>query len=283
MPLVSVVIPTYNRAELLKEAVWSVFNQSFRDMELIVVDDGSTDNTQEVLRQLDKENASILGPIPFIYLRQDHRGMPGQVRNHAVQAASGKYIAFLDSDDVWIPEKLEHQLALFKAGPPRLVHTRELWLREGKEISQKGQTHQRRGDIFNDALHKCIIGPSTVMMERLLFEETGGFREDLEIAEDYEYWLRITAEQEVGYLDEALTIKRAGGWSQLSEKYGYIEIFRIQALRRLIDEGRLPADRTDAARKVLGKKCLIYAKGCRKRGRTEEADVYEDLALHYQS
>jgi hypothetical protein len=89
--------------------------------------------------------------------------------------------------------------------------------------------------IFEDALKKCIIGPSTVLMEASLFREAGGFREDLEIAEDYELWLRITSRYSVAYLDEALTVKRAGHPGQLSEKYGSIEYFRIKALEPLVD------------------------------------------------
>lgn len=284
MALVSVIIPTYNRAALLEEAIRSVFAQTMRDLEVIVADDGSTDNTPAVLRKMERDNRSGPGTLPYCLIRQDHRGMPGQVRNLAARAASGKYLAFLDCDDLWKPEKLARQLPLFDEEPGvRLTHTRELWLRRDKEVSQKGQKHRRRGDIFGDALEKCIIGPSTVMLERSLYEEVGGFREDLEIAEDYELWLRITSGNEVGYLDEPLTVKRAGEWHQLSEKYGYIEIFRIQALRRLVDQGFFPPERLDAAREALSRKCDIYSKGCRKRGRIEEADAYQALAEFYQS
>ena len=207
--------------------------------------------------------------------------MPGEVRNRGVEAASGKYLAFLDSDDLFTPEKLARQHAALEAGDARLFHTRELWLRNGRTVSQAGQTHSREGDIFSDALKKCIIGPSTVMMEAELFRETGGFDETLEIAEDYEYWLRLTSRYAVGYIDEPLTVKRAGNWYQLSEKYGQIEIFRIRALKDLVDRGFFPQERMVEARAELSRKCRIYATGCRKRGKVGEAAEYERYAVRY--
>jgi len=221
--------------------------------------------------------------------------MPGAVRNRGGEAARGAYLAFLDSDDLWSPKKLEKQLVLMETcrmhsgrmNTCRFSHTGERWLRRGedgtvREISQAGQKHRSRGDIFDDALKKCIIGPSTVMMERALFEELGGFREDLEIAEDYEFWLRATAAEEICYLDEPLTIKQAGHGDQLSEKYGHIEYFRLIGLKALVDSNWFPHHRRTAACRELARKCRIYAAGCRKRGRGEEALQYEEWGDRYQ-
>ena len=137
--------------------------------------------------------------------------------------------------------------------------------------------------VFEDSLRKCIMGPSTVVMERALFEETDGFREDLQIAEDYEYWLRITARHEVGYIDEPLTIKRAGHGDQLSEMHGHIEYFRIQALRDLVEAGAFPVDLMQLAAAELARKCGIYAAGARKRGKHGEAGRYEADASRYEA
>ena len=235
-PRISVIIPTFNRLPLLQDAAASVLEQTYRNFELIIADDGSTDGTGRYCRELEARTGMQAGennphpspaPSPPVrYLHLEHTGMPGAVRNRGAEAARGEYLAFLDSDDLWSPKKLEKQVALMgecRMYECRFSHTRERWLRrvedgEFREISQKGQKHRRSGDIFDDALKKCIIGPSTVMMEWALFEELGGFREDLEIAEDYEFWLRVAALEEVGYLDEPLTIKRAGYGEQLSEK-----------------------------------------------------------------
>ena len=272
-PLVSVIIPAYNRFELLMQAAASVLAQDMTDFELLIVDDGSEEEIS---------TAAGTGDERVRVIRIRHTGLPGLVRNRGAEAAKGRYLAFLDSDDLWKPEKLGLQTAFFaEHSGSRICHTREVWDRDGRTVSQSSQRHRREGDVFEDALKKCILGPSTVMMEREFYLETGGFREDLEIAEDYEYWLRITAYHRVGYIDMPLTVKRAGSWEQLSEKHGQIEVFRIRGLKGLVDSGFFPPEREDAARKELARKCRIYAEGCRKRGRNAEAGEYEAVARRY--
>ena len=182
-PLVSVIIPTYNRVALLREAVDSVLRQGYEPLELIVVDDGSTDATSAALRTVPRVRV----------VRQQHTGMPGQVRNAGARLARGELLAFLDSDDLWLPHKLTVQVAAAAAAGSAISHTRERWLRDGRTISQRRQRCRRSGDLFAESLRKCIIGPSTVLLRRDVFAHAGGFREDLEIAEDYELWLRLTA------------------------------------------------------------------------------------------
>ncbi len=282
-PLVSVVIPTYNRKDFLIEAVESVLNQSYRNIELIVADDGSTDGTYEEL-----ENRGLLGSLR--YVRIDHCGRPGRVRNAGIRKSSGKYIALLDSDDTWLPKKLEMQVELmegmaFHTVPP-LCHTRERWIRNGREVSQAGQKHRREGYIFEDALKKCIIGPSTVLFKRELLDDVGYFDEELEIAEDYELWLRVTARYPVAYINLPLVIKRGGHEDQLSEKYGQIEVFRIRALLKVL-HSREAASWSDKQRSLafgeLARKCRIYANGCYKRGKIGEGDEYMRLSLRYRN
>jgi len=271
-PIISVIIPVYNRSDLLSEAVKSVINQNFSDFELIVADDCSEDDIKRTL-----ETIPLIENISLKYLRlQKHSGMPGFVRNSGCKIADGSYIAFLDSDDLWLPDKLEKQIALL-AGNMSICHTREIWQRGDKVVSQSSQRHKREGDIFEDSLIKCIIGPSTVIIEKGLFEKYGGFREDIEIAEDYELWLRITENTPIAYIDQPLVIKRAGDWEQLSEKYGQIEIFRIKALKQLVEKSFFKPDKMVLAKKVLSEKCRIYAAGCRKRGKDSEALLYEDI------
>jgi len=256
---------------MLREAAGSVLNQTYEDLELIIVDDGSDDKAAGLTGGAE----GFFQDFRVRVIHLEHTGLPGLVRNRGSEAARGRHLAFLDSDDIWEKNKLELQTNYFKAHPDiRICHTRELWLRNGKEISQAGQNHQRGGMIFQDALIKCIIGPSTVVMERSLFEETGGFREDMEIAEDYEYWLRITSFLEIGYIDTPLITKRAGHGSQLSEKYGHIEYFRIMGLKDLVDRGFFPGKMQVSAGKELARKCGIYAAGCEKRGKIKEAEKF---------
>ena len=269
--MVTVIIPTYNRAGLLRQCLDSVFAQTFTDYEVIVADDGSTDGT-----------ASVVSAFPQVrYMQLDHSGIPGIPRNAGVRESRGEWLAFLDSDDLWLPEKLatQYEYAIRpdrEDSAPRLIHTREIWDRNGKPVSQSGQRHMRSGDVFADALVKCMIGPSTVMMRREVFLDFGGFDETLEIAEDYELWLRITDRYPVHYIDEALTIKRAGEWEQLSEKYGQIEIFRIQALEKLVaGYSWSNSSHAESAKEELARKYLIYISGLEKRGKREELETYK--------
>jgi glycosyltransferase involved in cell wall biosynthesis len=275
--MLTIIIPTYNRLLPLEFALKSVFCQTYRRFQLIIADDGSTDGTGDNVQSLNNSDENLR------YLRLPHCGMPGKVRNAGARLATGDFLAFLDSDDLWKPEKLARQIAFFEEHPDMMIcHTREIWQRGEKIVSQAGQKHRRSGYIFADALKKCIIGPSTVMMRRELFEEFGGFREDLEIAEDYELWLRITAKYPVGYIDEPLVIKRGGHADQLSEKYGQIEVFRIKALLVNLETGIFAGEQRELAARELVRKCRIYAQGCEKRGKVEEACWYREIVQRYQ-
>jgi glycosyltransferase involved in cell wall biosynthesis len=271
-PLVSIIIPTYNRVDFLKEAVHSVESQTYSHVEIILVDDGSTDATHSYMSSLHYQSLFI-----------PHSGKPGYVRNRGISHAQGDYIAFLDSDDLWEPEKTAKQMDFFLHHPHiRICHTREIWKRKDKIISQKTQTHQRSGYIFEDALKKCIIGPSTVMVHRNALQDSGLFHPELEIAEDYELWLRITAREKVGYIDEPLVIKQAGHPGQLSEKYGHIEYFRIQALESVINQHILSGPQQKLALGELIRKCIIYSRGCIKRGKHSEAEKFDIIMEKYK-
>ena len=205
------------------------------------------------------------------------------MRNSCARKAKGELLAFLDSDDLWLPDKLEKQAALFQKYPSlKIAHTREEWNRDGRIISQSKLRHRREGDLFHDSLKKCIIGPSTVMIRSDFYKQTGGFREDMEIAEDYEYWLRITSRTEVRYLDEPLTVKQAGHSDQLSEKYGHIEFFRIQGLKSLVDSEYFHGWHAEAAARELSRKTRLYGRGCLKRDKAVEGRKYLDLAGYYE-
>lgn len=273
---ISVIIPVYNRPGMVLRALDSVFEQSFRDFEVLVVDDGSTDLTRDAINNyLASSGPSDIG---FRLIGSEHCGMPGKNRNIAAREADGEYLAFLDSDDLWVPDKLARQLQSIQEQGARFSHTEEVWIRNDKEVSQSHRKHLRQGDMFEACLKMCVIGPSTVMIERALFLETGGFREDLEICEDYEYWLRLTAEQRVGWCQDQLTIKHGGHEDQLSYKYEQIEIFRIVGLRDLVESGAFEPEQQRLASRELARKCRYYARGCRKRGRLEEAAEYEGIA-----
>jgi len=276
-PAVSVVIPTYDRPDLTAEAVDSVLSQSFREFELIVVDDGSPPEVVDLLRRRYSANER------FRLIHTSHTGMPGAARNRGAGCATGEFLAFLDSDDMWHSEKLKLQVELHQNSPEFLwSHTHERWVRNGRAVSQRSRTHAWQGDLFADSLRKCVIGPSTVMIRRDLFTASAGFREDLEVAEDYEFWLRLTAFFDIGCVEEPLTVKRAGHGDQLSERYGYIEPFRIRGLLALCEQGFFPLHHRPEAHAELARKCGIHARGARKRGRDREAEEFEAIAASYR-
>jgi glycosyltransferase involved in cell wall biosynthesis len=272
MPLVSVIVPTYNRAHVLDRAVRSVLEQTLRDFELIVVDDGSTDSTPQVLGGFDHKLRVV---------SQENRGVSA-ARNAGIAAARGELLAFLDSDDEWTAEKLGRQTALFRRSNPFFIcHTDELWMRNGKEVPQKGIHRKQGGWFFERALERCLISPSSVMISRALLDQVGVFDEDLRAAEDYDLWLRVTAFHPVDFVPEPLVVKHGDGADQLSRTIPAIDRFRIAAIRKILANPTLRPGYRDAAVHELVKKCLIVAAGAAKRERNREADEYRELARTY--
>ncbi len=268
MPRVSVIIPTYNRAGLVPEAVASVLAQSYRDFELLVVDDGSRDETPQAL-------APFRGEIKV--LRHPRRRGVSAARNRGIAAARGEWLAFLDSDDLWRPEKLAAQMAWLKANPGfHLCQTGEIWIRHGVRVNPPASHVKAGGWIFFRALRRCLVSPSAVVLSRRLLEAHGGFDEGLPAAEDYDLWLRLSWRYEVGLVPEPLVVKRGGHADQLSRQRG-LDRWRIQALVKLLNEPDLPEPHRAAARRTLAEKCAIYAQGCEKRGRLPEAQLYREM------
>jgi len=267
VPLVSVIIPTYNRAGQVAEAVASVAAQTFRDFEILVVDDGSTDDTFEVL-------AALEGVRVLRHLRR--RGVAA-ARNLGAAEARGEWLAFLDSDDLWLPEKLARQMAYLEARPGLLwCQTDETWVRQGVRVNKPASHRKVGGRIFLRSLERCLVSPSAVVLHRQLLADHGGFDADLPAAEDYDLWLRLSWRYEVGLVDEPLIIKRGGHPDQLSAQWG-LDRFRIRALVKLLQEPDLPEPYALAATLTLAVKCAIYAQGCEKRGKYAEAGYYRQL------
>ena len=270
-PQISIIIPTYNRGWILKEAIDSVLSQNCTDFELIVVDDGSTDNTLALL-QAYKGRLNLL--------QQENRGV-SSARNLGIKNSCGQYIAFLDSDDLWLPDKLSFQLEFFILHREALIcQTEEMWIRNGTRVNP-GKKHKKiSGHIFEQSLSLCLVSPSAVMMDRRLFEETGIFDENLHACEDYDLWLRTTLKYPVFLLDKPLVIKRGGHPDQLSKAPG-LDKYRIASILKLLQSESLSKSRYKKAVKIFQKKCKIYGAGCAKRGRYDEAEHYQKLAEQF--
>lgn len=256
-PEVSVMIPTFNRRNVLRRAVGSVLAQTFRDFELIVVDDGSTDGTQKivgaycspksvaepVLNALDESALFVAGNTPLHagvkhlqFIRQKHRGV-SSARNAGIRRACAELIAFLDSDDEWLPEKLERQVQFFRDHPKsKIVQTEEIWIRNGRRVNPMKKHKKYGGRIFKHCLPLCIVSPSAVMMKRELFDEVGLFDESLPACEDYDLWLRIACRYPIDLIDEPLIIKYGGYADQLSRTIPTLDRYRIQSLVKILSE-----------------------------------------------
>ena len=272
MAKVSVIIPTYNRGHLLAEAIDSVLSQTYNDLELIVVDDGSQDETKEIVSSYSSQ---------VIYLYQKHRGVSA-ARNRGIEQAQGEYLSFLDSDDLWLKKKLNLQMEYLKSHPETLIcYTDEIWIRKGVRVNPMKKHKKYSGMIFEHCLPLCIVSPSSVLMHRHLLDEVGVFDETLEVCEDYDLWLRISARYPVQFIEKPLIVKRGGHEDQLSKKWNGQDRFRIRALVKLLEEDYISLHQRELAWRELVKKCTIYGKGCIKRGKKEEGEKILALTQKY--
>lgn len=256
---VSVVIPTHNRRHTIGRAIESARGQTAPAHEIIVIDDGSTDGTA----------AWLAARWPDLELLiQDNRGVSA-ARNLGISAARGEWIALLDSDDHWFPEKLEWQLDAVGAAPGhRLCHTDEIWIRNGRRVNPKRRHRKYGGYIFKHCLPLCAISPSAAMIHKSVFDDIGLFDESLPACEDYDLWLRICSREPVLYLDEHLLVKTGGHDDQLSRRHPAMDQYRIRALLNLLERTQLATDDRLAAVQMLDLKLRVFGDGARKRGNT---------------
>ena len=263
---ISVVIPTYNRKELLKRSIDSVINQTIKPSEIIIVDDGSNDGTEAMVKK--KYDSLKL-------IKQKNKGASA-ARNSGIKASSGEWICFLDSDDEWKNDKLEKQIAAVANNSDyKFFHSNEIWIKNGKRINQKKKHKKYGGDIFKKCLDMCRISPSSVLIDKSIFEEIGFFNENLVVCEDYELWLRICDKYEVFFIDEPLIFKYGGHQGQLSYSIDSIEYHRIKALEYLLSTG-LSKENRDYTIQMLISKITIYLNGLIKRGKKHEIAAYEE-------
>jgi glycosyltransferase involved in cell wall biosynthesis len=275
---VSVIIPTYNRREMVSGAIASVLGQRDADFELIVVDDGSTDGTWLELERIAAGAAADSERVMRI-VRTDNRGVAA-ARNAGVAVATAPLLAFLDSDDLWMPDKLRYQLDFMDAHREfAIAQTDEIWIRDGIRVNPGSRHRKRSGDLFIDSLRTCLISPSAVMLRTSLFHQMDGFDNDMLAAEDYDLWLRILIDQEVGLVDEPLVTRFSGHADQLSASVPALDRFRILTLLKLLARDDLVAPRRQAVCTTLAEKCGIYAKGLARRGREEAAAFIFSLAM----
>ena len=270
-PVISVIIPVYNRIRMLERALRSVSAQQRPADEVIVVDDGSNDGV-----------AALVRGFPDVqYLKQARQGVSA-ARNTGIRAARGNWIALLDSDDEWHPDKLLRQCLLIADQPDCvLVHCDEIWIRNGRRINPGRKHRKRGGHIFRHCLPLCAISPSAVLIRKSVLDGSGLFDESLPACEDYDLWLRLCSRHAVEYIDRPLLTKYGGHPDQLSKQHWGMDRFRIEALNNILQQQHLrPRDR-QAATDMLVKKCRIFINGAVRRGRTEHIEKYRNILAQY--
>ncbi len=249
---ISVVIPTYNREQTLKRAIDSVLAQRLQASEIIVVDDGSTDNSFSVLKEYPQVKV----------VSQANKGVSA-ARNTGIACSSNEWMAFLDSDDEWHVDKLLVQADYHKTNPQyKLSYTNEKWLRHNKEMKIPKRHIKQKNPSFLSSLKHCQIGPSTVVMHKSVIEDIGLFDEEMEVCEDYDLWLRILKSYEIPLIEDELTIKHAGREDQLSMRYWDLDRWHIRSLLKHTQER--------SVREMIASKCEGLKKASLK---------YNDTAL----
>lgn len=269
MTSVSVVIPTFERAHVVGRAVLSVFGQTSPPSEVIVVDDGSSDGTPSVLEAFGDR---------IRVLRHPRNLGVAAARNTGVAAALSPLVAFLDSDDWWLPQKLALQVPFLESRPGWVAcQTDEIWVRRGVRVNPGLRHRKPLEDVFVPSLRLCLVSPSAVIVRVSLLRELCGFDERLPVCEDYDLWLRIGASHPIPLYPVPLLVKEGGHEDQLSRRYQGMDRFRIYALVKLLCLGLVTGDKALAVQGELHYKCRIYGSGCLKRGRQEEGHFFLGL------
>ncbi len=264
---ISVIIPTYNRYKFLKRALASVYAQTYPPFEVIVIDDGSTDNTSHIQKDFPQIN----------YIYQENSGV-SSARNLGINKSTCRWIAFLDSDDEWDENKLKYQVDFHQNNPSILMsYTDEKWIRNDVEVKIPKKFSKVGGEIFEQCLSHCIIAPSATIIHKYLLDKVGVFDESLEVCEDYDLWLRVALENKIGLVDKKLITKYAGHDDQLSFKHWGMDRFRVLALEKFT-----VSDKKDVVIKTLLNKYSVLLKGALKHNKTDDIEVYQSKINLYK-
>lgn len=277
--MLSVIIPTYNRAPYLEEAVRSVLDQDYfhsspeKDpFELIIIDNGSTDDTRKIIE-------SFGDKVKYHFLKQ--RGV-SRARNLGVRLSRGRFIAFLDSDDLWKRDKIRIQMSVMKNLPRTMIcYTEEIWIRNGVFANPKKRHQKYSGWIFDKVLPLCLLSLSSALFKREVFDEVGLFDEDLPACEDYDLGIRLAHRYPFHLVTKPLILKRGGHSDQLSRKYWGMDRFRIKALEKALSLN-LSSRQENLVRQEIVNKCKILISGFQKRSNLEEADRYMKILEKYR-
>ena len=269
---ISVIVPTFNRAHTLARALDSVLAQTYQAKEIIVIDDASSDNTTELL----------LNYPDIKLLNFDTNLGVSAARNAGIARSKSDWVAFLDSDDEWLPQKLQRQVDIANTDSNMLIfHTDEIWVRNGKRVNPMNKHAKPDGSVYEESLPLCCVSPSSILLKREVLGKCGVFDETLPACEDYDLWLRLFSRYPVKLIDEQLLIKYGGHGDQLSHQFWGMDRFRVRALCKILESGVLNEKQRAQTKITLHQKCQVLAKGATKRNKAEMANHYKHISAQY--
>jgi glycosyltransferase involved in cell wall biosynthesis len=261
-PVVSVIIPTYNRAHLLCRAMQSVLNQTYLDFELIIVDDGSTDNTDKIIKEFQEHDKRIK------YIRHEKNKGGSAARNSGIKISRGEYIAFLDSDDEWLPRKMEKQEIKFQNALDNVgvIYSGFSCISEssGKIIAKITPT--LRGNVYTNLLEGCILGSPTPLIKKICFRKAGFFDETLPSCQDWDMWIRLSKYYAFDFVPDILAKHHIHG-SQISVNLNA----KIVARKKLVEKYWVDLSRKSKILSILLKRLGIL---CCLNGDSREGRRY---------
>lgn len=264
---IDVIIPCFNRASTVERAIESVLNQTYQHFNLYLVDDGSTDETESKISR-------FLTDKRVHYLKQENKGV-SSARNLGIKSSHSPWISFLDSDDEWLPNKLETQVRHLNDLPTlRFFHSNEIWIRNGVRVNPKSKFDKSNNDIFRRSLDTCLISPSTTLIHRTLLTEMNFFDESFEICEDYDLWLKILASETIGFIPDHLVRKYGGHEDQLSLKFPAMDLWRIRSMINLLQMAGISENKVSMVKEEINKKAEILLAGLIKH---KQFDQHEKL------
>jgi glycosyltransferase involved in cell wall biosynthesis len=267
-PEICVIVPTYNREKTITRCIDSILKQSYPAKEIIVVDDGSTDNTLHILEKY----KGLIKVVKNI----NNKGV-SYSRNIGTQHSISPWIAYLDSDDEWLPNKLLDQARYLSRHPHYdILQSEEIWIRNGSRLNKKSYHKKQEGFIFEISLERCMITPSSVLISRDLFNKYIGFDDSLPSCEDYDLWLRICRHHPVGLDTSESVIKYGGHADQLSEKYSAMDQFRVKTMLKILEKEKDTIFQ-NIIKKNLDKKLGILIQGFKKRNNLEKIQYYQNI------
>jgi len=243
---------------MVNDAINCVLNQTYNIDEIIVVDDGSTDNTQDILEKIHGIKV----------IRTENLGV-SHARNIGIKKARNSWLAFLDSDDIWLKDKTEKQVLLHNKDENLMFsHTNERWIRDGKKIKYPKSLKKPEGECFLQNISTCKIAASSVLINKKVFNAVGLFDESMSVCEDYDMWLRILYDYQIALIDDVGIIKRAGH-PQLSSRIFAIDRYHIKTLQRFVD-----TKYSKQVKDEIIRKCNILIKGAKKHNNQEVLKQY---------